>query len=159
MRTQLLSGLGNRALYVTLLAFLWLFAMPASAKAQAPAYTDKTCTITSSTTGGVTTWKIKGSVTLSNLPANRNITANFKFQKKVAGAALWRDIIENDVISTTGAGGSRTYETAYEDIKIPPVQGDQYRFVAATNYDDDNNPPNSIAVPGNGESNVVTPIP
>ncbi len=97
-------------------------------------------------------------MTISNLPANRSITVNFKFQKKLTGQALWRDIVEDDVISTTGAGGSRTYETAYQDIKVPPVQGDQYRFVAATNYDDDNNPPNPIAIAGNGESNVVTPI-
>jgi hypothetical protein len=158
MRTQLLSGAGKRVLGTVLACSVWA-AMPAGAKAQAVAYTDKTITVSVSSTGGMmVVWKTKGSLTVSNLPANRNIYINLKFERKTVGGG-WTKFRDVHLSSSTGAGGSRTLETDYEIFTPAPAQGEKFRFVATGTYDDANTPPNPIAIPGPGDSNESTPTP
>ena len=87
MGTQMLSGVGRRVLGSMLICCLWVFAIPASAKA-ATAFGDSVCSVQSVTGGGNTIWQIKGTTSVTGLnPGNNPVEVTIKFQKKANGAA------------------------------------------------------------------------
>jgi hypothetical protein len=139
------------------LCCLWAFAAPVGARAAAPAFTDGVCAVQAVTMGKMTTWQIKGTKSVINLPAGMvSVTVTVLFQKQANGAANWTDI--SSVIQTIGAvNNTATIDTGFQNFTPAPASGDQYRIKLSGSYSAGMPPVTKNLVPI--ASNSVTPVP
>lgn len=157
MRTQPLSGGGNRVLTSIFVSCLLTFALPTNAKAADPAFSNPVCSLQQYSSGGATVWQIKGTVSVINLvPANAPVTVTVKFQKKAAGATDWSDM-SSVTQYTSGVGGTASIDTGLQSFLPPPASGDQYRIMVSGSYATGSPPTNNPLNPVG--STPQTPIP
>lgn len=126
MRTQLLSGVGNRVLSSVFICCLWACVVPADARAQAK-FSSATCASQSVTNGKMVQWQIKGTAQVTGLnPGGASTTVTFTFQRKANGAMNWTDLSPTVTQTTNGVNGTADFDTGWQNISAPG-QGDQYR--------------------------------
>lgn len=161
MTTQLLSGVGNCVQSSVVLCCLCGVAIPADARAQK--FDSPVCDVTSKTKGCVTTWQIKGTVTVDKLPADPNNTTvvdlrvRFLIQKKAKGAAKWSDIIEVNQTTAT-SDGTITLDTGFINFNPAPAAGDQHRISVSGTWMTAGPPAKNGKMPAT-DSDSITPVP
>jgi len=157
MTMQRRSGAAKHVLSPAVLCCLWVFAVPADASAQK--FNNPTCTVQSVTMGGVTTWQIKGTTTVTGLiavPNSTSVHVTVQFQRKQPGFN-WVNLFS--VTQATGANnGTANIDTGFQDLSPGPNQGDQYRIVVSGTWGNNGPPVQNGNIPA-ATSPAITPIP
>lgn len=134
MRTQLLSETGKRVLSAVSLCCIWAVAVPTSAKA-APAFGDAVCPIqVVKMPNAPATWQIKGTASVTDLPAGTmSVVVKARYQKMAKGAVKWSDVSAVTQMPAP-VNGTATIDTGFQNFTPAPAQGDQYRVLFSGYY-------------------------
>lgn len=160
MTSQRRSGASKHVTFPVILCCLWVFAVPADARAQQ--FDKPSCIVQSVNRQGVTTWQIKGTVDVSGLIANPNNTtvevkAKILFQKRAKGAADWSDMVDI-TITTTTSNGTAKIDTGFKNFTPAPAKGEEYRISVSGAWMTVDPQPKKGDLPA-VDSPSITPIP
>jgi hypothetical protein len=154
MRTKPLSGAGKFSLGLMLVCCLGASVAFGDVRAGA-AVQDATCAVQSTNAGGITTWQIKGTASVTGLvPRDAQLHVTVQIQEKRKGGK-WVNMF-SAVQSTAGANGTADINTGFQDFAPPPKSGDQYRIRVSGYYMTDTPPMQQDITPM--DSPALTPL-